>query len=401
MPRISWRGVVVAVVSVCAVAVDTGAVRGQDSLFPPPSVPADPPALLPSAPGLPPVATGPHPPVKDLTPPGFASEAYHPPADYGWYNGHDALGGHDAHGGHGEVPGHLNPAAPEHGGVFATAEFLLLRPRRGAFDFAIPSTAGGLSTTGPVRSLNYELRAGVRTELGYRFASGWEVSGGYTYFHSSAFDAGFAPAGNVVLPTLTRPGLTNTALFAGADANLDYNVYDLLFGRRVAVDDHVAVRAFAGVRFASIHQCFNAFYDGIDARAAAVSAPSAFEGFGPVVGGEAVWAGVRGFHLYARVNGGVLTGPADNPLRETNSAGRTVYVNTAYDVRKTVPFAGVGVGAGWQYRTVSLRVGYEITHWFGLIDQPRFVDDVARGAVLTRPANLSLEGLFVQAGLAF
>jgi hypothetical protein len=50
---------------------------------------------------------------------------------------------------------------------------------------------------------------------------------------------------------------------------------------------------------------------------------------------------------------------------------------------------------------VSFRVGYEVTHWFGLIDQPRFTDDVARGKFVSRPADLSLEGLFIQVGLAF
>jgi hypothetical protein len=42
-----------------------------------------------------------------------------------------------------------------------------------------------------------------------------------------------------------------------------------------------------------------------------------------------------------------------------------------------------------------------MTQWYNLIQQPRFTDDVAQGAVTTRPASLSLEGLFVQVGLAF
>ncbi|MFO0799917.1 MAG: Lpg1974 family pore-forming outer membrane protein [Gemmataceae bacterium] len=365
-----------------------------------PAIPAAPIKTLPAAPLAPPSAPPAHAEpnlsgVKDLTPPGFE---HHEPAH--GMNGHG--GGHDGHAGHHETPGNLLPSYPEEGGWYASADFLLLRPRRGAFDFAIPSTAGGLVTNGPVQSLNYELRTGVRAELGYRLGhSHWEVLAGYTYFRSNAYDAIGAGPGQALLPTLTRPGLTDTVSFAAADANLVYNVYDALVARRFVVGEHVALRMLGGLRFANIQQSFNAYYDGIDARQAQVSAGSQFQGFGPVVGGEAVWAGWNGFHLYGKANGGLLTGNSENPLLEANGNGGAIFANTRYDVQKVVPFTSVGVGGGWQYRTFTVRAGYEITHWFGLIDQPRFTDDVGRGRFVPTPANLSLEGLFVQMAVQF
>jgi hypothetical protein len=296
----------------------------------------------------------------------------------------------------------LLPSVPEEGGWYASAEYLLMRPRRGAFDYAIPSTPGGLVTNGAIQNLTYELRSGVRAELGYRLGhSHWEVLAGYTYFRSNTSAAQFAPPGSVFLPTLTRPGLTDQVAFAGADANLQYNVYDALVARRFAVGEHVALRMLGGMRFASIQQSFNAYYDGIDARQASVRTESGFEGFGPMVGGEAVWVGWRGFHLYGRANGGLLTGVSSNPLLEGNNNGRAVFANTTNDVRKVVPFTTVGVGGGWQYRTFTFRAGYEITNWFGIIDQPRFTDDVGRGRFVPTPADLSLEGLFVQMAVQF
>lgn len=344
--------------------------------------------------------------VKDLTPPELEHHDPHHGANGHGAAGHGAAGhgegGHGGGHGHHEVPGHLLPSYPEHGGFFTAVDFLLLRPRRGAFDFAIPSTAGGLLTNGPVRSLNYELRTGVRAEVGYRLGhSHWEMLAGYTYFRSNAFDSFFPGPGQAILPTLTRPGLTDTVAFAAADANIVYNVYDALVARRFVVGEHVALRMLGGMRFANIQQSFNAYYDGIDAQQAQIRLGSQFQGFGPVVGGEAVWAGVNGFHLYAKANGGVLTGNAENPNHEANGNGRAVFSNTTYDIQKTVPFTTVGVGGGWQYRTFSLRAGYEITHWFGLIDQPRFTDDVGRGRFVPTTANLSLEGLFVQAAVAY
>jgi hypothetical protein len=341
-----------------------------------------------------PAAHGAAPPgVKDLTPPGFGDLI--PPDEHGH--------GHGRHGhGHGEVPGNIAPWAPDGPGFYTAVEALVLRPRREAFDFLVRNATPGLAVAGPVESLNYELRGGVRAELGYRIGhSGWDVFTQYTYFRSGAQGAVTAGPGQALFPTLTRPGLTDAALVARADANLQYNVYDLALGRRFRLDDHFAGRAFGGLRFASIRQDLTAVYDGLDARRAVVSAPSDFDGFGPVVGAEGVAAGWRGFHLYARASGGLLTGQARNPLSETNDAGRTPYVGTSYDLRKVVPVAGVGVGGGWQYRTFSLRAGYEITHYFDLTDQPRLADDLGRGAVVTRPAGLSLEGLFVQVGLQF
>lgn len=317
--------------------------------------------------------------VKDLTPPCLGDIV--PPVRH-----------HEHH------AGQLKPVL-EHG-WYASTEALIMRPRRGAFDFVTPSRPG-LVTTGDIQSLNYELRTGARAELGYRFEGGWDVLAGYTYFRAGVQDRLAVGAGEVLVPTLTRPGLTNQANFAAADANIEYNLFDMTVGKRFAVEEHFAVRAFGGLRFASIRQNFQAYYDGRDARSAAVLAPSNFQGFGPIAGVETVLTAQHGFHFYGKLSGGLITGPNNNPLVETNNSGATTYVNTAYDVRKVVPTVSVGVGGGWQYRTVSVRMGYEITHWFGLIDQPRFTDDVTRGKFVNRSADLSLEGLFIQVGLAF
>ena len=432
MPEQGWRWVVIALGTIGLFTAGAVDVRGASPPFAPagtsfvettapplaaePGVPAAGTApvspLSPLAPPLPGATSAQVPggpssalptllpdevPIKDLTPPGFAD-----PCCDGHGHG-EAHGGHGGHGGHGHHgPGHLNPLVSEEGGFFTNAEFLLLRPRRGAFDYVLPNTSGGLATIGAIRSLNYELRTGVRAEVGYRFGhTGWDVLFGYTYFRSNAFDSTFAGPGQTLLPTLTRPGLTENVIFAAAEANLEYNLYDLQFGRRFALDEHFAVRAFGGLRFASIRQDFKAYYDGLDATRAAVFAPHQFEGFGPLAGAEAVIVGWHGFHVYGRASGGALTGPSENPILETNGGGSVVYVDSAYNIRKVVPFAAVGFGGGWQYRNFSIRAGYEITHWFDLIDQPRFVDDVGQGKFVSRPANLSLEGLFVQMGLTF
>jgi len=300
------------------------------------------------------------------------------------------------------VPGHLNPIAMDEGGWTVNLEYLLLRPRRGAFDFALNDPARDLITVGKLESLNYELRTGVRAALGYRFgATMWDVTAEYTYFRSSAGrDLTAVPEG-ALYPTLSRPGFIDEANFAHADANIEYNVFDALIGRRYMVDEHLGLRMFGGLRFATIRQTETIQLDGIDARASYTQSKNSFDGFGPILGGEAVLAGWRGFHLYAKGSAGLLTGRTTNPYVELNNLGGTVYANIDYANRKVIPVAGIGLGGGWQYRQFSLRVGYEITNYFGLIDQPRLADDVSRGKIITQQADLSLEGLFAQLGFTF
>ena len=61
----------------------------------------------------------------------------------------------------------------------------------------------------------------------------------------------------------------------------------------------------------------------------------------------------------------------------------------------------IAVGGGWQYKSISLRGGFEITHFQGAFERPRFTDDVGQGKVNTRPANLTLEGLFLQVAVSY
>lgn len=335
-----------------------------------------------------------HPPMKEL--PSGLPDLIPPPAHGG--HGHGC-----GHGGeHHEISGFMTPFVPEHGGWYIGGEFLLQRPRNSDLDVLIRNTNPGLGTIGPIESLKYELGTGLRAELGYRWGEGkWETAFAYTYLTAGTDLATTAGAGQVLLPTLTRPGLTDRALSASGNLDLDYQLFDMLVARRLLLDEHFAVRAIGGFRFTDIRQVLNMLYDGSDARGAAVASRSRFQGFGPIVGAEAVLVGWKGLHFYSRATAGLITGRSTNRLVETNDSGATTYVNTNYDIRKIVPMGSIALGAGWQYRTLSIRAGYEITHWQGIYERPRFVDDVSQGKVITRPANLTLEGLFIQASLSF
>ena len=66
-----------------------------------------------------------------------------------------------------------------------------------------------------------------------------------------------------------------------------------------------------------------------------------------------------------------------------------------------VDFVAKQTGVAWEYRNVRIAAGYEVANWFGLIDGPQFLNDFAEGKIGRRRGDLSLEGLFVQLGVAY
>lgn len=276
-----------------------------------------------------------------------------------------------------------------------------MRVRSDNLDYVIPNGNNGLATIGSVNSVGFALASGFHTEVGYRFLSAWDLTFAYTFVHTNGSSSVVAAPGDTLFPTMTRPGLTDTVTSANANTNLNYNVFDLVLGRQFVLDEHSAVRVYGGLRFADIDQTLTGQYNGGDAQLAQVTTRSLFDGVGPIIGGEFVFAGWHGFNLYARGSAGLIGGSSSNPLLETNDGGNTVYANVNYNIPKVVPMASIGFGGGWEYRSVSIRVGYEMTEWSGINERARFTDDIAQGPYTSRSGNLSLEGLFVQFAVKF
>ncbi|HKB01683.1 MAG TPA: Lpg1974 family pore-forming outer membrane protein [Gemmataceae bacterium] len=288
------------------------------------------------------------------------------------------------------------------GGWYGSVEFLYLTPRVRDLDFAIVDPRDDLVPAGRVQSLNYRASPGVRAALAYRVPGlGWDVGFAYTYFTASDEFGAAAPAGGLLYPTLTRAGMTNEAQAAAAEVHLTLNVYDLTAGRTWDVDCACRLRVFGGLRFATVRQSLTAGYVGRDADCAFVESRSNYDGVGPLFGGEAALGVGGGFGLFGRASGALLTGTMRAPFTETNNAGGTVLADLPDRGALTVPVVSLGVGLTYECHGVFVRAGYEVTNWFGLFERPTFVDDVAEGKFVRRSGNLSLDGFFLQFGLAF
>ena len=287
-------------------------------------------------------------------------------------------------------------------GWFATGEYLLWRPRMTGLDYGIADPSYDLTPQGQVRNLSYQLSSGLRVGLGYRLPrEGWEVGFTYTYLHSTANASLVAAPGGVLYPTQTKPGFIDVANRADASSSLDYNVFDVEFGRTWEVDPYLSLRAIGGVRFASIDANSSFRYDGLQAKLAEVRGQSGFDGVGPMAGLEARWAVVNGLSLFGNARGGLLYGDFIGSTLETNANGLSVNGDISDTSAGVAPFVSVALGGSWRWKNVSLAAGYEVTQWFNVMNRPQFTDDFSEGKVARRRSDLSFDGVFFRLGIGF
>jgi hypothetical protein len=309
---------------------------------------------------------------------------------------------HHGEGGHG---GEVEDEHEAEGGLYVIADYLYLRARRRAFDFAITDPFLNGAVQGTVSSLSWTNNSGYRVGGGYRLGHGWEAGVSYFYFHTNDNRTAFAPTGGALFATLTAPGIDQVSN-AFATTNLNMDVIDAEVAKRIE-SDGLTLRLSGGVRVAEISQKLGAAYSGATAGAGvvSVSSPINFTGIGVRVGAEGWWdawcTGYGKLGLYAKGYGSLLSGEFHSRLLQVANNGATPIVDVSDKFDKVVPVAEVGIGIGWQNERMQFRVGYELMNYFNLIDSVDFVDSNSFGKIGHRIGDLSLEGLVVSLGLFF
>jgi hypothetical protein len=313
----------------------------------------------------------------------------------------------EGHEGHGEAHGegeHEEEAAGCAAGLFATGEYLLVRPRRNALDFAVSAPNVTVAPSGEVQSLNWETRSSFRAGFGYQLPEEpWQVGAYYTYVHSSQNRSLVAPDGGTLFATLTRGGGVDDVLKADGSTSLDFNVIDVEAARLICVGPHLDLKVFGGGRFAWIDQKLTAVYNGGSAGAIndTVSSPVYFNGGGLSAGAQGFWKIYQGLGLYGRIRTSLLTGQFRNFLTETNNNGAVTVVDVRERYRQVVPVTELGMGVGYQGDHLFFSVGYELQNWYNMVNSLDFPSGSNIGKVGRRSSDLSLEALSVQLGLLF
>jgi hypothetical protein len=299
---------------------------------------------------------------------------------------------------------HVEPEPPAEGpGLEFWGEYLFLKARRNALDFALLSPTPSATLGGSVEALDWQARSGFAAGTGWRLPNTeWQLAVNYTYFHTSDERILTAPDGGALLATLPARGAVGLVGTASAESNLNYQVLDLDLRRRVSLVSDFDLNLFGGGRFAWIDQKFDVLYNGVSASNYAVSSPVSFRGGGVSIGGDGFWNIWRGAGLYARARGSILSGQFRNQLNETGAAG-TAAAQPAVAVRDQsydlIPVTEVGLGVAYRGEHMIFSVGYEMSNWYNMVNSPDFSSPT--GQFNRRSSDLMLEGLAVQLGFMY
>lgn len=305
--------------------------------------------------------------------------------------------GHEEHGGHEEEEGeHVSE-----GGLFGSADFLLVRPRRRPHDYAIVGPAGS-TLVGEVKNFDWETTGGYRLSLGYKLAEGWEMAGVYTYVHSKDEQSIAAGRGQQIFPTLSAPITFDGVGGAAGSSNLDLDVIDVEFAKRWLACEDVHVRFATGLRIATIQQKQSLAYDFTRSGfgLSNVNQDIQYDGIGARIGGEAWWKVWGNIGLYGKAFGSLMSGDFNVRVNQWVNSGRLLIVDVSDHFQKVVPVTEMGLGLGWHGENLSFRVGYELQNFFGMVDQIDFNDN-ATFKPAWRHGDLTLEALTVSLGFAY
>jgi hypothetical protein len=289
-------------------------------------------------------------------------------------------------------------------GLFVDGEYLLMQPRRNAFDYAVSSPNTTQIPSGNIDNLNYDARSAFRFGFGYNLpGDGWSVGAHYTYLHSADSETAIAPAGGALYATLTRGGTFDQVGSAYAAASLNYNVVDIEAAKHTSLSPTLDLNMSGGVRIAWIDQTLGAIYNGGPSGAvnATVDTPVYFHGAGLTLGAEAEWKIYRGFGIYGQARGSLLSGQFRNFFTETNNGGQTPIVNVNETYKQIVPVMELGAGVAFDTEHFTVRVGYDLANWFDMVNSVDFPSGTDVGKLERRTSDLMLEGLSVKLGVVF
>lgn len=283
------------------------------------------------------------------------------------------------------------------GGVFVYGEYLLLRPRRTALDFAIVDPTDDLTPQGSIESVDWDTRSGFRVGGSVLRINHWDFSVAYTYLHSTGSNLVAAPPGGTVFATASSSLAISEVDAALATANLDYDVLDFFASRSLHRWAHGETFVDVGGRVAWIDQKFQATYDGETSTGTFLSSPVNFDGVGLRLGGRSEWNLCSCLVGYARAGASLVAGTFDVGFSETDGGVVVADVGETYD--DVIPVVDLAVGCRWEYRSLWLGVSYEVVQWFDLVNSPDLSSSFfTPGKLSRRTSDLNLSGLGVQLG---
>lgn len=353
----------------------------------------------------------------------------------GWYNNNN-------YGSSGCCTPCATPCCEDNAGWYVEGEYLYWQARQEGLD-AVRFYSVPVPTTGVVLAPididasrpRFDWSSGFRVGVGYEAeCDNWYTGLNYTHFYNSTdrsvfapdlLGGGYAAAFREPFPTFLSSSPLFTAVppflpvldsFASeVNWKLNYNVVDWEFGTDFGVCQSLTFTPFIGFRAAAICQNYNTASAGTVlalgvptfAFAREEQAKNIYHAGGIRAGADFMWDWFSGLGFYAKFSGSVLYGryQIDDRFTEvvTTLGGAAVSTSFLNDNRrfwrvKANVEGALGIEWSQQFcdSSLSLRVGYEISHWF---DQNQLPGRIAGDQ--TNTGDFSLQGLQVKACYQF
>ena len=104
-------------------------------------------------------------------------------------------------------------------GWLVSVDYLNWNVRQRGTDDAIPTDDTAVVGQGAVQHLDLDRNSGVRTSLGYRTSSGWELMLGYTYFQTGGTASAAAPSVSRCSRSACSPTASSSSASSSASAS--------------------------------------------------------------------------------------------------------------------------------------------------------------------------------------
>lgn len=275
-------------------------------------------------------------------------------------------------------------------------------------------------------SFNYQ--SGFKVGLGYTVpCSDWDFDVCWTRLNNDVKTSVTDATGGIIPITFNAPEIiellsSGFSSFAfGTEATntwrFEYNIVDLVVGKKMQFCNCVKFRPYVGAKFASIRQKQYLNYFGLEIFHGSTAAPTPliisnfrkndFRGVGPSFGFDAAWQFMPDWNLTSGLGGALVYGKFD--VHETPSFGLfddsiSVAVQTSKNCRFS-PTVNGNIGIDWEasfFDSFQMKIGvaYEVQYWWNQWRPTTIANSILSGNS-SAAGDLMMQGLTVQASFGF
>ena len=306
-------------------------------------------------------------------------------------------------------------------GVYGFAEYLYLRPRGFAVDYAVELDVTDIDDfdealiVGPVQTADPGGNSGYRVGVGTFLSECSRLEVTYTQFESDDEDGlESGPAGDpasrlqaLLVPQKipAAPGGGEDWNFADAETDVELRMLDIDYRRMTCC---CCLEVLLGIRLGQLEQDLHAEYSQDPTAFRNAWSDIDFEGAGVRVGLMREFRRpCSGCLLYTRGTASFLAGEFEADFLQISDdalpADPPIESDTSWDSARIVPVLDLEVGVGWEGPSGRLRLtaGYLVSAWFNIVTLDEFNTAIRAQELDNVSSTATFDGLAARAELRF